>query len=164
MFCTFDRGLLFWSGLLVLKFTAAVGVFTCFFPEDAPWKPAFRILKNEDCSDRLEDSASAVLNHVALPSLALRNFSDQSSSYQSKAGLCRHFTKPVLGSWTHTFRFRIELVWSQKNGQFSNDASINLGSNSAIPSMSPIGFGHGLREICFRIAARTASGAGCAME
>ena len=25
---TFDRGLRFWSGLLVLKFTAAVGVFT----------------------------------------------------------------------------------------------------------------------------------------
>ena len=28
---TFDRGLRFWSGLLVLKFTAAVGVFTCAY-------------------------------------------------------------------------------------------------------------------------------------
>ena len=38
-FNIFDRGLRFWSGLLVLKFTAAVGVFTwayflelCAFP------------------------------------------------------------------------------------------------------------------------------------
>ena len=33
MFCTFtfDKGLDFWSGLLVLNFTAAVGVFTGLF-------------------------------------------------------------------------------------------------------------------------------------
>ena len=32
MFCTVtsDRRLRFWSGLLILKLTAAVGVFTCF--------------------------------------------------------------------------------------------------------------------------------------